>query len=102
MTTPATETAPQVPVSRLTPGQWKQEPKTPKRKAVPVTTQILDQVWRKSSRSNNNGACVEVRRMDDTVHVRNSKRPDEAKVLFTLLEWDAFREGVALGEFRTA
>lgn len=54
--------------------------------------------WRKSSRSQYN-ACVEVRFCDDYVPLRNSRDPDGPVLVFTAPEWDAFVEGVKLGEF---
>jgi hypothetical protein len=63
----------------------------------------LDDVWRKSSRSNNNGACVEARRIGDTIQIRDSKALGTGPVLsFTKAEWDAFVGGVRDGEFTTA
>ena len=56
-------------------------------------------VWRKSSRSGNNGQCTEVRWRSDAVDVRDSKRPDEAVLTFTAGEWQAFVSGVKHGEF---
>ena len=60
----------------------------------------LTATWQKSSRSNNNGACVEVRQVDDgVIEVRNSTNPTGPVVPFTVAEWDAFTAGVKDGEF---
>lgn len=72
-----------------------------KRKVRSVTQ--LDHVWRKSSRSNNNGACVEVRQVGDMIQVRDTKSIATGAVLgFTPDEWDAFVAGVKNDEFATA
>ncbi|MGI5995544.1 MAG: DUF397 domain-containing protein [Saccharomonospora viridis] len=55
--------------------------------------------WRKSSFSSANQDCVEFRRVEGGVEVRNSKRPDEATVSYTDSEWRAFIAGVKNGEF---
>ena len=56
--------------------------------------------WRKSSRSNNGGNCVEVARLDgETIGVRDSKNPDGPVLRFTPAEWAAFLDGVARKEF---
>lgn len=59
--------------------------------------------WRKSTRSNNSGACVEVatnlRDTQDAVLVRDSKVPDGPVLTFTSREWAAFLGGVRDGEF---
>ena len=54
--------------------------------------------WRKST-SSMSGECVEVRRFDDAVLVRDSKNPDGAKLQFTHGEWRAFLAGAQRGEF---
>ncbi|EHR63704.1 DUF397 domain-containing protein [Saccharomonospora cyanea] len=58
-----------------------------------------DGQWRKSSFSGNQGDCVEFRRIEGGVEVRNSKRPDEGSVAYTDSEWRAFVAGVKAGEF---
>ncbi|MER7114602.1 DUF397 domain-containing protein [Saccharomonospora azurea] len=55
--------------------------------------------WRKSSFSTQTDNCVEFRRVEGGVEVRNSKRPDEASVAYTDSEWRAFVAGVKAGEF---
>jgi hypothetical protein len=44
------------------------------------------------------GACVEVA-LSGMVFVRHSARRDEATLVFTREEWDAFVKGVKAGEF---
>jgi hypothetical protein len=54
-------------------------------------------VWRKSTRSNEQGACVEVADLDDGGRaVRDSKHPDGGYLTFTGTE---FTTGVKSGEF---
>ena len=61
---------------------------------------MLSSEWRKASRSNTNGACVEVRQVGDRIDVRDSKDAGQGIVLsFTRAEWEAFVGGVADGEF---
>lgn len=57
--------------------------------------------WFKSTRSGNNGACVEVAQLgDDTIGVRDSKAEGQGPILaFTRAEWDAFIGGAKDGEF---
>ena len=60
----------------------------------------LSNTWTKSTRSNNNGACVEVRLDGDHIRVRDTKQGDAGPVnAFTRPEWDAFVAGVKAGEF---
>jgi uncharacterized protein DUF397 len=48
-------------------------------------------VWRKSTRSNNGGACVEVaRNLPGVVAVRDSKEPDAASLIVSRAAWTAF------------
>ncbi len=56
-------------------------------------------VWRKSSYSNNQGACVEVAEVGDGRAVRDFKNPTGPALVFTAAEWVAFTAGVRAGEF---
>jgi len=60
---------------------------------------MLDQNWRKSTRSGSNGQCVEVRRVDDTIEIRDSKYPSGPSLRFTVGEWADFTGGTKAGEF---
>lgn len=60
---------------------------------------LTDAVWRKSSRSGGQGACVEVAFLGDGVAMRDSKNPAGQVLFFTLREWDAFIGGAMDGEF---
>jgi hypothetical protein len=56
--------------------------------------------WKKSTKSGTNGGnCVEVRQVDATVQVRDSKDPSGPVLRFTREEWDAFLGGAKNGEF---
>jgi hypothetical protein len=57
--------------------------------------------WFKSTRSGNNGACVEVAHLgDDVIGVRDTKANGNGPILtFTRAEWDAFIGGAKDGEF---
>lgn len=59
---------------------------------------MIDTRWRKSTRSGN-GECVEVRRVGDTVQVRDSKDPTGPVLSFNRAEWIAFICGVTSNEF---
>jgi hypothetical protein len=60
---------------------------------------MLDQSWRKSTRSGSNGQCVEARRVGDVVQLRDSKNVAGPVLSFTLAEWAAFTTGVKGDEF---
>jgi hypothetical protein len=55
--------------------------------------------WVKSSRSGSQGNCVEVRRSDDDIQVRDSKDPDGPVLTFTHAEWDVFIISTRAGGF---
>jgi hypothetical protein len=55
--------------------------------------------WRKSTRSNNGGQCVEVASAGDSIGLRDSKRPHEAVLILSKDSWSAFVAGVRDGEF---
>ena len=58
----------------------------------------LDNRWRKSSRSNNVGSCVEVRLADATIEVRDTKNLGDGPVLrFEADEWAAFTREIRGG-----
>lgn len=56
--------------------------------------------WRTSSRSGNNGQCVEVRERAAAVDVRDSKAPDAGMLSFEFAAWDAFVDSVKTGTSR--
>lgn len=55
--------------------------------------------FRKSSRSGDNGACVEVGDLGTTRAVRDSKNPTGPTLMFPATAWAAFTAGVRTGEF---
>lgn len=55
-------------------------------------------VWRKSTYSSQNGACVEVaRNLPGVVSVRDSKNPDGPKLLVSPAAWRVFVRGLKIG-----
>jgi len=57
-------------------------------------------MWRKSSISNSQGACVELAKVGtDEFAVRNSRNPNGPALIYTRAEIAALIEGVKLGEF---
>ena len=63
----------------------------------------IDQDFKKSSYSGRGkvpgGECVEVKRTEEAVYVRDSKNPNSRILKFTLAEWQAFIKGVKNKEF---
>lgn len=55
--------------------------------------------WKKSTRSNDSGNCVEIAKTPDGVLVRDSKHPHDGNLAFTPSEWNAFLGGAKDGEF---
>jgi hypothetical protein len=55
--------------------------------------------WRKSTFSNDTGACVEVAHLGGGRAVRDSKNPFGAVLTFTAAEWSVFTAGVRAGQF---
>jgi hypothetical protein len=59
----------------------------------------LNDRWRTSTRSGDNGACVEARAINDTAEVRDSKDKAGPVLAFHRVTWSEFIEGVKNGEF---
>lgn len=55
--------------------------------------------WRKSTRSQQSGQCVELARAGGWVGLRDSKEPDGPILVFTAEEFAAFLDGAVKGEF---
>ncbi|WP_367438003.1 DUF397 domain-containing protein [Streptomyces celluloflavus] len=61
---------------------------------------IKGAVWRKSGRSNADGNCVEVAKLEEgAVAVRNSRYPSGPALIYTRAEAAAFIQGTKDGDF---
>lgn len=63
-----------------------------------VEVAFPDADWRTSTRSQSNGACVEVVLTPSIAGIRDSKQPDGGVVLAGFPAWDAFRRAVKRAE----
>lgn len=59
------------------------------------TADLSAAAWKKSRRSNGQGACVEVaRNLPGIVALRDSKQPDGPALIFTPRQWSDFLDGL--------
>ncbi|MGH3847567.1 MAG: DUF397 domain-containing protein [Pseudonocardiaceae bacterium] len=56
-------------------------------------------VWRKSTFSNSQAACIEVADLPDGPAVRDSKNPTGSVLTLPAAAWSVFTAGVRAGEF---
>ena len=64
-----------------------------------MSSQPTATAWIKARRSGASGDCVEMRRHDGAVEVRDSKHPDGPVLRFTTAEFAAWLDGARKAEF---
>ena len=64
-----------------------------------MTPDLTRAVWRKSTKSQDNGGCVEVATFPECVAIRDAKNPDGPMLIFSNEQWNAFLIGAVAGEF---
>lgn len=70
-----------------------------------ATTDLSQFVWRKSSRTGNQGQCVEIGFESPTAviaAIRDSKDPHGGALVLTTPQWSTFREQAKAGRFDLA
>ncbi|GAA4701423.1 DUF397 domain-containing protein [Phytohabitans rumicis] len=64
-----------------------------------MTSDLSRATWRKSTRSQDNGGCVEVAKLLNGVAVRDSKDPDGPTLIFSIGPWADFITAMVTGAF---
>lgn len=69
---------------------WRKSTRSNNGGACVEVTALAGAAWRKSTRSNNGGECVEVAGAGPAIAVRDSKDPDGPHLDLTSRSWQAF------------
>ncbi|RCG23948.1 DUF397 domain-containing protein [Sphaerisporangium album] len=65
---------------------------------MPDQVELAGVSWRKSSFSGGGNDCVEIATINDTVALRDSKRPGGPLLRFSHREWNAFLDHLRAGD----